>query len=126
MLLGLTMVLGFLFVCSVLSIPLPLLVPDATMSEGMRVGIAVGCALQAAFWGYATRGALRSYRGQHDAHLIPPSLLRPVAFVVGVLFTLAGIGGLVAGQRGMVRAIGLGGVLLAYVFTTRKAQPPST
>jgi hypothetical protein len=120
LLLGFVVLLGFMFVASVLSVPLFFFLPHAGMSDGARIGITLGCALQAAFWGYACRGALRSYRGQPGGHLIPPGLLRPVAFTLGVVFTVVGVGGLVAGQRGTGRAIGFGLAMVAFAIVSKK------
>ncbi len=118
----LAIVCGTFFVSSVASIPFVLLLGTKGMGEGMRWGIAGGCALQGAFWWYAARGAWRSYRGEADAHLIPPRLLRPVAAVVGVLFSIGGVVGVVFGQPRLLRALGFGLGLVAFAFWPQKKQ----
>jgi hypothetical protein len=124
LMLGFAILLGVIFAFSVISIPLPLFMPGVGGGEAGRWAIAGLCVLQAAFWGYAARGALRAYRGQGDAHLIPPRLLRPVALVVGVVFSLAGLGGMLAGARGTGRALGFGLALIVFFFAGKKKDAP--
>jgi hypothetical protein len=122
----LAVVAGFLVFASVFSAPLVLLIPDRSMGEGMRIALAGTSLLQALFWGYVLRGLRRAIRGEPDSHLIPPWLLRPLAFVLGLAFTVTSIASVWGTGRVVSSTSAIGPAFIVFALARRKKSPTSS
>lgn len=115
--------LGFFFVTSVAGIPLSLWLAPTLGAAILIALVNVGLSL---FLGYALRGVVRSLRGDPEAPLIPPGLVRPMAFGLGAVAILLGLAGAVGALRSadghqQGRLIGGGLVFVAYgLFAKRR------
>jgi hypothetical protein len=117
-----TILVGFFFASLALSLPIAAVTAPTATVAALVVVVDLALCL---FLGYALRGLVRALRGAPDANLIPPSLVRPIAFGLGALSIVTGLAaaaGVWAGQspHSAGRAIGLGIFFVCYgAFGTR-------